>query len=383
MPHFGFVYGYQVWLYIAFAFWAADRIIRFARVIYYNRFGCTAAMAEAIPGSNVMEVTVYPRFGAHWNFGPGQHSFLYFPGLGKPWENHPFSIAGWTIRGEPVPTASSSDSPVNSSEDRKGDSAIVPPMEDMEIKEEKLPVTAAATERGADQQQTKIQAYTAIRFLIRVHSGLTSTLQRSLLSTPSGCNMDLSVYIEGPYGGHRATLQPLLVADTVVCIIGGIGITNALGFIQEYARVNSRRGESLGNSRGAMGRAKRFILAWSARELALIEHVRRSFLATYGDVDGIEYRFWMTAPPDTATQKAEIPCDEGSRWEIGAPGNTADVTLGRMNIGAVMRSVLETGLHTTVLACGPGSMTDEATREVVNCVRDGFRVDLVEESFAW
>jgi hypothetical protein len=32
--------------------------------------------------------------------------------------------------------------------------------------------------------------------------------------------------------------------------------------------------------------------------------------------------------------------------------------------------------------CGPGSLADEATRQVVNCVKDGFRLNQVEEAFA-
>jgi hypothetical protein len=54
-----------------------------------------------------------------------------------------------------------------------------------------------------------------------------------------------------------------------------------------------------------------------------------------------------------------------------------------MDIGTVIRSSLEVGHQTTVLVCGPGGMADEATRQVVNCVKDGFGVDLIEEAFAW
>ena len=54
-----------------------------------------------------------------------------------------------------------------------------------------------------------------------------------------------------------------------------------------------------------------------------------------------------------------------------------------MDIGTVIRSYLEVGHQTTVLVCGVGNMADEATRQVLNCVKDGFRVDLVEEAYAW
>jgi hypothetical protein len=66
-----------------------------------------------------------------------------------------------------------------------------------------------------------------------------------------------------------------------------------------------------------------------------------------------------------------------------SPRTTTLVTAGRMDIGAVIRSSLEAGHQIIVLVCGPGTMADEVTRQVVNCVKDSFRVDLVEEVYAW
>jgi hypothetical protein len=49
----------------------------------------------------------------------------------------------------------------------------------------------------------------------------------------------------------------------------------------------------------------------------------------------------------------------------------------------VIISSLELGHQMTVLVCGPGNMSDEATRQIVKCVKEGFKVDLVEEAYAW
>ncbi|KAH7027176.1 ferric reductase like transmembrane component-domain-containing protein [Microdochium trichocladiopsis] len=218
VPHFGFEYGYQVWLYICFAFWSADRLARILRIAYYNRPGGSRALVQAVPGCDaIMQVTVFPRVA--WGFGPAQHSFLYLPRLGwfKFWESHPFSVAG----------------------------------------------------------------------------GITSALQRRLQSSPSG-TLELSVYTEGPYAGHRATLNPLFTADTVLCIAGFIGITHVLGVVQAYQSQvagGGKAGEEDDKtaSRSAM-RAKRFVLAWSAREWALLEHVQREFLNQAAG-DGVECLF--------------------------------------------------------------------------------------------
>lgn len=347
IPHYGYDWGYQVWLYIAFAFWAAERVARVTRIVYINRLGDSKAVVEAIPNSNIIQITVFPRVG--WNFGPGQHCFLYFPGLEKLWENHPFSVAGWRRKGQTLPVVSARPSTTGS-----------------DVKETSKVQTVA--------QEPEVQDCVAVRFLVRVHSGATAELQRRLTSCSPGV-MEMSVYTEGPYAGHKSTLQPLLATDTVLCLVGGIGITNALGFIQEYASPNPRRGESQGKSRGVMSQAKRFILAWSVREMALLDHVKQNFLI---GVEEVEFLFWCTG--DIPTGKKEDPAQDVGSLRTSAE---APPTLGRMDIGSVIRSSVEPGHHTTVLVCGPGAMADEAAAEVVKCVKSGSHVDIVEEAYAW
>jgi hypothetical protein len=166
----------------------------------------------------------------------------------------------------------------------------------------------------------------------------------------------------------------------VLCLVGGLGITHALGFVQDYASGKSAEGEALGKSRSVMKRAKRFILAWSAKELAFIDHVKQNFLA---DAHGVETYFWCTGLADGAAQKPESLKSEIGEMESYAARTDAGVTAGRMNIASVIGSSVEVGLQTTVLVCGPGQMADEVRKQVVNCVKEGFRVDLVEEAFAW
>lgn len=141
-----------------------------------------------------------------------------------------------------------------------------------------------------------------------------------------------------------------------------------------------------------MKKATRFILAWSAREMALIEHVRRNFLpvpkADVEGAEGVEYSFWCTDPSYTSTTTAAPKLDSlehESRNPANSSSTPGTINPGRMDISTVLRSSLEAGRqhHTTVMVCGPGGMADEVTREVVACVRDGFSIDVVEETFAW
>jgi hypothetical protein len=165
--------------------------------------------------------------------------------------------------------------------------------------------STARKQQAALPRKTQIQDHGSIQFLIRGHSEITSTLKGRLFSLPSGSSMEISVYNDGPYAGHRATLQPFIVTDTVLCLVGGIGITNALGFVQEYMSENLQRGESSGKSRGSMMKAKQFALAWSAREMALIDHVKENFLVQKDDVVGIEYLFWCTGRSNSAGPNSE------------------------------------------------------------------------------
>jgi len=376
VPHFGHDFGYEVWLYIAFAFWAADRLARLARLAIYSGLDSSKAVVEAIPGTNVLQITVFPRTSA--GFGPGQHSFLYFVGLGKFWESHPFSVAGWSHGNGPSPGSA-----VSSQLSRAASGTDVG-------EQEKQTFGVETKARDATLPSDGNSGRASLHFLTRVHTGATAALQRRLHSSASSSSLgespthriEIAVYNEGPYGGHRTTLLPLYTADTVLCLAGGIGITNALGYLQEFAATKSLQHTTRGDSRearrrGMMSRASRFILAWTVREMPLVRHIERNMLA---DIEGVEYSFWCTgssaADGDFASPSAHE--DQGA-----AGAKAVAVTAGRMDLRSVIRSAVEPGRRTAVMLCGPGAMADAATNEVVACVKDGFAVQLVVEAFAW
>ncbi|KAI1269970.1 ferric reductase like transmembrane component-domain-containing protein [Xylariaceae sp. FL1019] len=365
VPHFGFDYGYQVWLYITFAFWSSDRIARLARVAYYNRFGDSTAVFEAIPDCNILQVTIFPR--TLKAFGPGQHTFLYFPGLGRFWENHPFSIASWSEGGQSRPRVGS-----RSISDEKTSR--------VQVEETATPSHTIHSDPENKHKLKKNQTFSdevdagsrpSIRLMMRVHSGVTSRLF-DWLSSPSVSGLRLASYNEGPYSGHRLALKPFFEADTVICIIGGLGITHALGFVQQYASIQSQANKSP-RERGIMANARRFVLAWSAREMAFIHHVRRNFLVEIGNIERL---FWCTDPQHMITEDHVTSAGPHNRSIDG-------VTVARMDIQSVLRNSLDFGRQSVVLVCGPGGMADEARREVVMCVKDGYKVDLVDEAYAW
>ncbi|MCJ1306969.1 hypothetical protein MMC25_000613 [Agyrium rufum] len=376
VPHFGYTYGYQVWLYICFAYWSYDRVFRVLRVAYHNSLGKSMAIVELILGCDIMQVTVFPRVA--WRFGPGQHSFLFVPGLGKFLESHPFSVAGWTTRAKTA-SITSPHASFSASGEKIGSKVIDSSVLDLESQ------TNSTTQRQYNETADQLQDRVSIRFLMRIHSGMTSTLHRKVLSSPSPTRMEMSVYTECSYGGHRAALQPLHDANTVLCLAGGIGITNALGFIQEYTAANIQTGGGPAKGRGIMSKTKRFILAWSAKELHLIEHVKQNFILNAGNVSGLEYSFWCTGDKtDVASSLMAEPFnDDSQKAESRTRGMIPYVMRGKMNLRGVIGSSVERGYETTVIVCCPGRMADKATREIFSCLKDGFRVDLIEEFFAW
>ena len=117
--------------------------------------------------------------------------------------------------------------------------------------------------------------------------------------------------------------------------------------------------------------------------MALIEYVKENFLIGIDSIDGIECSFWCTDSLSTTAKELDSINDKKGKSDNSALGTTATVAAGRMDVGAVIRSSLEVGYQTTVLVCGPGAMGDETTRHVVNCLKGGFKVEQIEETYTW
>lgn len=131
-----------------------------------------------------MQVTAFPR--VSWAFGPGQHRFVYLPGLGKIWESHPFSIAAWNKPGS-TPTGSTSGALSNhTAREDGGKSGVVSSATDLDSQ----PNSAARKQEVAISQHVQGQDRLSIQVLIRVHSGMTSALEYRLLSSPSRSRME-------------------------------------------------------------------------------------------------------------------------------------------------------------------------------------------------
>ncbi|KAL2433960.1 Ferric/cupric reductase transmembrane component B [Exophiala dermatitidis] len=458
-------WGYEVWLYLCFAFWGFDRLVRIIRVALFNNwpwissqgFGSSsvklhstqppriprAAQIHRLPNTDIVQLTLFP--GRHWQIAirPGMHTFLYFPASGKFWESHPFTIADWGfLKG----AGGSVEEPHHS--ERVSSEMDVAERDVHHGKTTQIITTATFADRtitnweGAKDSLEKEDKYDTgtfyLRFLLRVRQGTTKSLLHLDDPAPqhgSSRTSGLVILTEGPYAGHMQTLYPLLTADTVLCIAGGIGVTFALGFVKNYLASRKSSGKT-----ELMHRTTRFILAWSAREAGLIGHVD-SMLAEYApdaeDRDSIsdtakqvEYKVWYTGgekqslpphqgqyrkndPPgvegvDDTNEKVTNsidgpypssplapPCraadslsDDSSLKDVSAipfprTFNKTLVRGSRMPVSDVLNSSLEVGHRTAVLVCAPGEMADDVRKAVVEATGKGLDVDLIEEAFAW
>lgn len=332
---FSYNWGYEVWLYLAFAFWSYDRLVRFGRVVFYSFLGGTShGQLESIPGvDNIVSLKLYPS--RHFNAAPGQHTFVYFPLLGRFWENHPFTIAGW---GVDRAYENHSSSERSSTDGKATESAI------------------RVTTKPLSQGPLYVDQF-YVRCLFRAHSGSTAKLCRSLAQNPTP-----TVLCEGAYGGHSPVTKAVLKhAERILIVAGGIGITFAAAFAKQFAEEGeSQRGTT------SMPHCQQLVLAWSMREHGLLEYARRELLPPPGRMGerSLEYRLHVTGTP----QDKEA-------------ANSAST--GRMDIEATLGSVMDKSKKIVVLVCGPGGLADDVRREVVSCSKSGFDVELIEESFAW
>ena len=204
-------WGYDLWMYIAFAFWGFDRLARIARVA---RNGVCKAQVTIIDDD-------YIRLDIPGITGEGQ-AYLYFPTLTwRVWENHPFSIAGGVLH-HSNPSASSADEK-NMLSSSSASSARATSSPDIE-KTPNLTVAPISTTPTPNTSKTTTLNLT---FIIRTHAGTTSLLR----FRPS-----LPVLVESSYSGSllHPTHALLNRHPNLLCIAGGVGVTALLPLLASH-----------------------------------------------------------------------------------------------------------------------------------------------------
>ncbi|KAI0848013.1 ferric reductase like transmembrane component-domain-containing protein [Daldinia vernicosa] len=189
-------WGYETWVYIAFAFWAFDRFMRFVRLA---RNGVRKAKISIIDEDHI-------RVDIPNITGQG-HAYLYFPTLTwLVWENHPFSILG-TMMVDKIQKAPSVATP---SEDTSM------PLSDIEKAPAHTSTAAAVDSSGSTSPQAMSQSFKPglMFFISTAGKGLTAALRKE---------KTLPVLVEASYAA--TSLDELRMVPNCILIAGGVGIT--------------------------------------------------------------------------------------------------------------------------------------------------------------
>lgn len=197
---FAWQWGYEVWVWIAFAVFIFDRFL--ARPWRSARNGRKTAFVSIVD-NDYLKVDI-PAVEAH-----GQ-AYLYFPTLTwRIWENHPFSVAALSGVQLPEPslaseTNSKSDTPLSGS-----------PEAEKQI---------TRTNTSLDKPRVA-----GITFYIRRMGGFTEKLAQH-----AKLGQGTTVLVESSYGPEQMSIvpsptsQPTIDYPNLICIAGGVGITAVL-----------------------------------------------------------------------------------------------------------------------------------------------------------
>ncbi|KAK5174809.1 uncharacterized protein LTR77_001892 [Saxophila tyrrhenica] len=200
---FGHQWGYETWVYIAFAFWAFDRLLRILRLA---RNGIVNGRVTIIDDD-------YVRLDVPGVSCNGQ-AYLYFPTLTwRVWENHPFSVASGMM------TLNEGSNNKRGNIDEKSPSAAV---------QDPLSDDTSSTQSSDRISATTGQHKVGATFFIRTHTGLTHEL-RSRKTVP--------LLVESSYG-KSLLFDPehdLHTHPNLICIAGGVGITAVAPLLARHA----------------------------------------------------------------------------------------------------------------------------------------------------
>lgn len=207
---YGFLGGYEDWLYAVSAVWAFDRFARITRILITGI--CRAKVTELGDGLDYVRIDIS---GVRWSTEPGKHAYFYFPTLRPltPWENHPFSVMP-TVLLRPSRDHGKFDS--SSLKDHRS-------MDQAESSSDMEKRTAVTPRTTVVQDQPPSVGLT---LFIRKGTGMLKTLQ---------AQNDLLTLVEGPYP-NNSTGQ-VLRCDRLLLIGGGIGITGLVPFIVNHWNV--------------------------------------------------------------------------------------------------------------------------------------------------
>ncbi|KAL4880664.1 ferric reductase like transmembrane component-domain-containing protein [Aspergillus karnatakaensis] len=230
-------WGYENWIYIAFAIWGFDRVLRILRIA---RHGLLDAQISVVD-DDYMKIEVR-------DVSADGHVYLYFPTLTwRFWEDHPFSVLSSTR----ICRATQHLANHPSSQTTSSSGSLQEQEKEEEITTLKSPATnvVAVTENKITGSSRDTRHYhDSLTLYVRTHTGITSYLRTPRASIP--------VLVEtGYYPRSILGLEPHS-APNVLAFAGGVGVTALTSILSQHSGYHK--------------------LFWASRSKALVESVRES-----------------------------------------------------------------------------------------------------------
>ncbi|KAL4873332.1 ferric reductase like transmembrane component-domain-containing protein [Aspergillus spectabilis] len=324
-------WGYENWIYLAFATWGFDRTLRVLKV--------------ARNGVRKMRVTLvdedYVKLEIAGVRAEG-HVYLYFPTLTwRVWENHPFSVLTDLSRAlDDTGATASASAPASD--------------DDIQVKDKQPPLaTTATTTTTAKSPAGNIKALNTtatnqhhnnqtLTIYLRIQTGLTSLL-------PAQTNRTLPVLIESSYPPPSVLFPNPYSSPTVLAFAGGVGITALVTPLLSHQ----------GNHK----------LFWAMRSRILVESIQKSLAGVGRGFGGLNASVFVSAEREEKMDILGILREEVKRYATSAA---------RKGGG---------GRRVMVVVCGPPGMSDEVRMGVGRVAEEmegeGVDVGFWNESFGW
>lgn len=305
--------------------WVFDRVLRSARIIWFNpRFWSTRAEITYNESADMVRLSI-PRTWRWYPVRPG--TFYFLSGLDQAnfWESHPFTVAG-------VPEKSSTQlSTLNDA------SPLLRP-------------TSPSQDIGNNRRWGRDE----MTFLIRPYDSFTLRL-KELAETCGPKAATVRVAVDGPYGN---TL-PLETFDHVVFVVGGSGVVVPLSYMKKLI--------------AAMKGPRSIRVYWTVRQASMARDVLANELDEAAQSEQVELHVYITGDGRDVSRPEDIP--HSVIWRYGRMDTTSV-------IGSVVDTVEEGSL--AVVGCGPARMADDCRRVATEHTGSSrLRVEYFEESFQW
>jgi hypothetical protein len=293
--HIWYVYsynwGYEIWMFVAGGIWAVERLIRIGRMIVQ---GSKTAIITVIPGTD----SEYIRIEVEGKELKSGVAYICFPTLSwRFWETHPFSVSSYI----PEPAEGN----LHRSNSSSGSDTSPRPDES----NEKGPYASVNASTAVDTAHTTYDRHSRTTFFARTRGGVTKLLKEKA-SRSDRQQVRMRILIDGPYSHSGSVHSQIAQCSSILCIVGGVGITAVLPFLSDNGNKDAK-------------------LFWSSRKAGLIDDLTPTLNAFSSNIETktlVGQRFDL----DTIIQQALEDQDGTSKGLLavvvsGPPGLADDV----------------------------------------------------------